>query len=1229
MSRNRFFPGVWSSALLLTGALSITLLGGCPQQQVPRTPNNNDNSSQNPPPPGQDDDDDIPRPIPPPPVDDGGDDSGGSDDGGGGDDSGGGSDGGSSGGGDDGSGGSSASVQVLGPTRDTVTRAKSGSSVEIRFRVRDNSGAITSLDVVLARDDNGDGKADGDPVYSEGIVFSAGENAFPLLTTKVKNLIQNGASRFLIGVRYRTSLGTNLLYALGKVTIDDQAPIGQLIAPLTSELVSRGAVWSVTVQSSDTSKRTIRVLLDRDTEPRSGNEFELVPATEVAQAGVINRVFNNLSLATLPSAVFYYYLIISDGVEPATEFYGVNPANGELPQIAVTNRLVGTFDINNLADSSQGAIFQGFNPNDQAGSAMTALPDIDGDGDDEVVIVSRFAKPYNITTAPGTNGVGFGESYMIYGRGQRYRGIRPLNAVGGGNISGLAFAGIRTPINADATPNASVGWTYGISDVTVVPDMDGDEDPELVFSFPRVESISLVEEDPRVAHPDLVPDGSVGGLGNLEYNALHAPPAARQWFKDEAQFTRGGVVIISSHNEILQNPSLTNRKDDRIIDLHEVGQLFTDMGLPPIVAYIDSVAPGFPAFGAEDCDGDGEADLMWTLYGLYWDVAFSNQGPGGFHQTWTVPSASPPLANARPWPFVPLPPWAFYDHCIPGDPICDLCMGDFDGDGEPDECQWVSGWLPWLPILPGTTGPSSSWIKGSASAWTGFYGYGTPNVAIREHSIGARILGQAVNDNFGTTIGSDGKFLYIAAPNRTPNGAPYTNDVPLLTTSRPGAGVVYQLRTNSKPNGSPYTLTQLWLEPGTRTELDPNAPDPNDPNAIIVTPLAWPYLDKELPNRSDTTIPVPHQYLIESVGSSRPAVDRSGISRRFATDDDECPFPYYGDEDEGLPMTGDNAAAARTPDKYPVGGGGYYVDRTAQIVGPHANAHISFVRGLGDFDGDGIRDVAIGSDQIKQNVLNGTGDTVGAIFLVASRSTGLGGDILLEEFAKPEDQRNLTGVLLRGANTGEKLARVIDNAGDFNGDGYDDVIVGSEGADIGGNVDAGEVIVIFGSPTLNSPAGGWTVADLVTLGRAVRFTGVGAGDLAGANVAGAGDVDADGLTDILLAAPGAEGTKGVVYLIYGSPNLTGTISLASVGSVNVQGVRFVGRVAGDRLGGGSKTVNNTDPSGGSTLSVSRGIAAMGDIDRDGRGDYAISSILADPLGRSDAGEVYLLYGRGD
>ncbi len=346
---------------------------------------------------------------------------------------------------------------------------------------------------------------------------------------------------------------------------------------------------------------------------------------------------------------------------------------------------------------------------------------------------------------------------------------------------------------------------------------------------------------------------------------------------------------------------------------------------------------------------------------------------------------------------------------------------------------------------------------------------------------------------------------------------------------------------------------------------------------------------------------------------------------------------------------------------------------TGVIIGPDAGANLGPVSSLGevatgqagDFNGDGLDDLAIGAPGF-----NG-GAGAGYVFYVR----------MPEPFRFDLAELNLgirTGVQING-NVGDALGTVVPSGVDFNADGFTDAVFGNPGSTAGGiGANTGQVILFYGGPQRASPAGGWDLDDIAygpgeaapgdpnkALG--VVFNGISAGDEAGAAAAAAGDFDGDGVGDLVIAAPSAtpqfdsdgdgtldtngidldgDGVKddvngdgvvdagddltnaGVVYLIYGQRNkapgtlkpLTGYISLADVITGDVPGVVFVGKASGDALGGGM-TFDGVNPG-----VRARGFSTAGDVDGDGRDDILISSVSASPLGNTNAGEVYLIYG---
>jgi hypothetical protein len=103
----------------------------------------------------------------------------------------------------------------------------------------------------------------------------------------------------------------------------------------------------------------------------------------------------------------------------------------------------------------------------------------------------------------------------------------------------------------------------------------------------------------------------------------------------------------------------------------------------------------------------------------------------------------------------------------------------------------------------------------------------------------------------------------------------------------------------------------------------------------------------------------------------------------------------------------------------------------------------------------------------------------------------------------------------------------VASAGDINGDGRPDALVGTPYADYNARVNSGSVYVVFGKTTA-------TAIDLSTIGsQGYRIDGAGAGDQAGGALAGGGDINGDGRPDLLFGALTADNNartdSGSVY----------------------------------------------------------------------------------------------------
>jgi hypothetical protein len=228
----------------------------------------------------------------------------------------------------------------------------------------------------------------------------------------------------------------------------------------------------------------------------------------------------------------------------------------------------------------------------------------------------------------------------------------------------------------------------------------------------------------------------------------------------------------------------------------------------------------------------------------------------------------------------------------------------------------------------------------------------------------------------------------------------------------------------------------------------------------------------------------------------------------------------------------------------------------------------------GDVDGDGFDDILIGA--------TGRSSSRGESYLILGKASGWAMDTGLAN----------ADASFVGENVSDASGVAIASAGDVNGDGFDDILIGADENDDGGDR-AGKAYLVLGK------ASGWSM-DTPLSGADASFIAEDAGDHAGGAVASAGDVDGDDLDEILIGADWRSQWQGETYLIRGRE--TGW-SLDT--NLETADASFVGEDPYDYAGF---------------------ILASGDIDGDMRSDLVISAAY-DSDGASYAGQTYLILSR--
>jgi hypothetical protein len=271
----------------------------------------------------------------------------------------------------------------------------------------------------------------------------------------------------------------------------------------------------------------------------------------------------------------------------------------------------------------------------------------------------------------------------------------------------------------------------------------------------------------------------------------------------------------------------------------------------------------------------------------------------------------------------------------------------------------------------------------------------------------------------------------------------------------------------------------------------------------------------------------------------------------------------------------------------------------------------------GDLNGDGFIDAAVGAPTSGSSFI-----TLGTAAVVYGSSETLAGAIV--DLANPlASGLPLAPTLITGDSFHSFFGQSL-SAGDINGDGFDDLVVGAPREDTLTASDAGAAFIIPGSPNLP----GQSIVIAGDPARAWKILGAFDNDSLGAAVA-CGDVDGDGLHDVIVGAPGFDalplGGASLALIGPGDPE-----PLIDAGGVFVfYGSRLLGRPLGTLIDLAAEPADALLL--GSAAGDGFGFSAKSgaDLNGDGFEDFVLGAPFANTLsGGSQSGALLAAYGRG-
>lgn len=238
-----------------------------------------------------------------------------------------------------------------------------------------------------------------------------------------------------------------------------------------------------------------------------------------------------------------------------------------------------------------------------------------------------------------------------------------------------------------------------------------------------------------------------------------------------------------------------------------------------------------------------------------------------------------------------------------------------------------------------------------------------------------------------------------------------------------------------------------------------------------------------------------------------------------------------------------------------------FIIQGATATGSKLGDHVTIVD---DFNGDGLADVVVSDEARRVYVVYGkTGNTTVALGATSVDATGAAGFTILTN-----DAADTVGSLM-AKNV------LVSSAGDFNGDGLTDLLIGVPTGDPYGRADAGRSYLVYGR------TGGVSVSTgSMAFSDGFRIIGESAGDYSGFAISAAGDVNGDGFADLVMGAYGTDyGSQtfaGKSYVIFGGiDRVTKTAAIDFLGDATANALsgttaneQFIAGAGNDTLTGG-------------------------------------------------------------